>query len=234
MKEFLIINPNSSEAMTLAMDACLDSLRTLTPHRFICQTNLNGPPGIETDDHVAAVVPDVAAAIQQTDADAYIVACFSDPGVDALRLASAKTVIGIAEAAYHAAITLGRRFGVISIVEDSIHRHGHRIESLGLTERLAGDRALNLGVSQLQEDGVLQRLTQVGTALRDLDGADVLILGCAGLGQYREPLQRHLGVPVIDPVQAAAAQLCAMEMLGVLGPSTAVDRQMGLLDIAGA
>jgi allantoin racemase len=234
MKEFLIINPNSSDVVTRAMDACLDSLRTHTSHRFTCQTNPKGPPGIETDDHVSAVIPDVAAAIGQTDADAYVVGCFSDPGVDRLRQANVKTVIGIAEAAYHTALTLGRRFGVISIVEASIRRHHIRIESLGLTERLAGDRAVNLSVSQLQEDGVLDRLVAAGTALRDLDGADVIIMGCAGLGQYREALQRHLDVPVIDPVQAAVAQLCAMSMLGVLGRPGATDAPFDHGSLAGA
>jgi Asp/Glu/hydantoin racemase len=222
MTEFLIINPNSSEAVTRAMDECLEPLRGLTPHQLLCQTNPNGPLGIETDEHVAAVVPDVQAAIAESGADAYIVACFSDPGVDDLRQISAKPVIGIAEAAYHTALTLGQRFGVISIVEASIRRHRIRIGALGLTERLAGDRALNLGVSELQAAGTFERLVEVGTALRDLDGADVLILGCAGLGQYREALQRQSRLPVIDPVQAAVVQLCAMSMLGVLGPSPVI------------
>lgn len=102
--------------------------------------------------------------------------------------------------------TMGHRFGVLSILPASIARHMRSFGAMGVMERLAGDRALGLGVADLAEyDVTLARMIEVGTALRDHDGADVLILGCAGMAQYREPLQDALGLPVVDPCQAAVS-----------------------------
>jgi len=78
------------------------------------------------------------------------------------------------------------------------------VASLGLGARLAGDRAIEVGVSALgQADLVLARLAEVGEALKSEDGADVLLLGCAGMARHRKALQDRLGIPVVDPVQAA-------------------------------
>ena len=45
----------------------------------------------------------------------------------------------------------------------------------------------------------------VSDELIGIDGAECLILGCAGLGARRAGLQATLGLPVIDPVQAGVA-----------------------------
>jgi Asp/Glu/hydantoin racemase len=77
---------------------------------------------------------------------------------------------------------------------------------MGVLERFAGERAVDLSMLQLADREVtLQRMLEVGRELRDLHQADVLIMGCAGMAAYREPLQRELGVPVVEPSQAAAA-----------------------------
>jgi Asp/Glu/hydantoin racemase len=55
---------------------------------------------------------------------------------------------------------------------------------------------------------VVDIVSKTGRLLRDEDGADVLILGCAGLGGYRDALQQSLGIPVVDPVQAGAMLAC--------------------------
>jgi Asp/Glu/hydantoin racemase len=211
--EILVINPNSSVSVTQSMDACLDAVRLLSGHNVRCSALEKGPPGIETDAHIMAVIPHLLERIAGTPADAYVIGCFSDPGLEEARAATSKPVVGIGEAAYLAALGLGRRFGVVSILATSVPRHVCYISRLGLSDRLAGDRPIGLGVSELKSEAVMGQLVRVGKALRDDDGADVLILGCAGLGSHRHALEEELGLPVVDPVQAGAAQACVTATL---------------------
>ncbi|MEO9629111.1 MAG: aspartate/glutamate racemase family protein, partial [Sulfitobacter sp.] len=137
---------------------------------------------------------------------AFVVACFSDPGLGALREQSQRPVLGIAEAAVLNAMTLGQRFGIISILRRSIPRHMRYFGAMGVMDRLAGDEPLELGVLELaDETRTFERLKTVGASLRDGAGADVLILGCAGMTAFRGELETTLSVPVIEPCQAATA-----------------------------
>ena len=87
--------------------------------------------------------------------------------------------------------------------------------TLGLRDRLAGDRAINMAVTALRDESqAISRLIDVGRQLRDVDGADVLILGCAGMARYRQHVEQALGVPVIDPTQAAVGQAITALALG--------------------
>ena len=84
-------------------------------------------------------------------------------------------------------------------------RHRRHIASLGVLDRLAGDIAIDMGVTELgQGEKVLARMAAVGTQLKEA-GADAVVMGCAGMAQYRRPLEERLGIPVIDPTQAATA-----------------------------
>ena len=101
------------------------------------------------------------------------------------------------------ALARGETFGVIAIKNRSIPRHMRYLRQMGLTERLSGERALDMSVAESGSDKALERMIAIGTALRDEDGADVVIMGCAGMARHRKPLEQALGVPVIDPTQAA-------------------------------
>ena len=104
------------------------------------------------------------------------------------------------------ALSLGQRFGVIAIMPASIPRHLRSFGAMGVLDRLAGDRALGLGVADLASaDKSLSAMIATGKALRDTDGADVLIMGCAGMAQYRQLIEDATGLPVVEPCQAAAA-----------------------------
>ena len=104
------------------------------------------------------------------------------------------------------ALTLGHKFGVIAILPASIPRHLRAFGAMGVSDRLAGDRALGLGVADLAEEGkTLNAMIASSKRLRDEDGADVLIMGCAGMARFRDPLQDATGLPVVDPAQAAVS-----------------------------
>lgn len=213
MAQILVINPNSSKAVTRSMEACLAPFDG-NGHDIRCVELEGAPIGIETDDHVAEVVPLLVKAIRSATADLIVVACFSDPGISAARAASKVPVIGIAEAAYVTALGLGSRFGIVSLGPSSIARHRRYLETLRLDGRLAGDRSIDMTVAELVSSDAVVPVTSIGSVLRDEDGADVVILGCAGLGTYREALQAKLGLPVVDPVQAGVALACMQADLG--------------------
>ena len=103
-------------------------------------------------------------------------------------------------------MTRGSSFGVISILHNSVARHMRHLRERRLEHLCAGDRPLGLTVAQVESgDSTFERMLAVGTQLRDEDGAQVLIMGCAGMARHREPLQEALQVPVIDPAQAAVS-----------------------------
>ncbi len=204
----VVVNPNSSASVTSSMDAALAPLKVTGGPKIECVTLRPGPAAIESDEDVANAAPLVREFVGENEAsaDAFVIACFSDPGLVIARQNSRVPVFGIAESGYLTALTRGERFGVVSILESSIPRHRRYIRNLGIESRLAGDMPLGLGVSELsQPSRVREKLTAVGEALTRRHGADVLVLGCAGLAGYRAEFERVIGVPVVEPVQAAVA-----------------------------
>ena len=207
MGTLFVINPNSSQTVTDGIATAIAPLQGMgTP--ITCLTLAEGPPGIESQaqaDETIAPMLRLAASLEP-EAAGFVIACFGDPGVHALRDRTAKPVLGIQEAAVATALTLGQRFGIIAILPASIPRHLRSLGAMGVLDRLAGDRALGLGVAELADPAITQtRLIDTGRALRDHDGAEVLILGCAGMARYRPVLEQTLKIPVIDPCQAAVA-----------------------------
>ena len=102
------------------------------------------------------------------------------------------------------ALTLGQKFGVIAILKQSIPRHLRYVGALGVSERLAGELPVGLRVVELSNGKkTFGRMVEVGKTLRDTHGADVVIMGCAGMARYRKPLQDEIGIPVVEPTQAA-------------------------------
>ena len=80
------------------------------------------------------------------------------------------------------------------------------MRQMGLLDRLAGERPLNMSVAETASgEHTFERMVAVGQELRDGDGADGIVRGCAGMARHRRPLEAALGVPAIDPTQAAVA-----------------------------
>ena len=206
LKSLIVINPNSSQTVTDAIDLAINPLRCFgTPVR--CLTLAEGPLGIESQKQAdLTIAPMLALAAQQTDAAGYVIACFGDPGLHALRDQTHLPVIGIQQAAVISALTLGQRFGVIAILPNSIPRHLRAFGAMGVLGRLAGDRALGLTVADLADECLtLEVMIATGCKLKEEDGADVLIMGCAGMARYRAALEAATGLPVVEPCQAAVS-----------------------------
>jgi allantoin racemase len=138
--------------------------------------------------------------------DAFVIACYSDPGLQLCRESTTRPVFGIAECGVLTALTRGGRFGVIAISQRSIARHVRYLRQMGLTERFAGERPLEITVAETASgEETLERMVDVGRQLKQQDGAETIIMGCAGMALHRKPLEDALGIPVIDPTQAAVA-----------------------------
>jgi allantoin racemase len=213
----VVINPNSTEAVTAAIDAAMAPLRLAGGPEIVCQTLHEGPPGVESQRDADAVIAPLCRTIAAQDnaAAAFVIACFSDPGLYSARETTAKPVLGIAECGILTALTLGHRFGVISILAKSVPRHLRYYAGMGVGGRLAADLPIGLGVAELGDArAAIARMTEIGCRLRDEHGADTIVMGCAGMARYRDELERAVGVPVVEPTQAAVTMAIGRVRLG--------------------
>jgi Asp/Glu/hydantoin racemase len=213
----VVINPNSTEAVTAAIDAALEPLRMAGGPDIVCQTLHEGPPGVESQRDADAVIAPLCRRIAAQDnaASAFVIACFSDPGLYSARETTMKPVLGIAESGILTALTLGHRFGVISILARSVPRHLRYVAAMGVTDRLAADLPIGLGVTELgDERTTLTRMIDVGNRLRADSRADVIVMGCAGMARYRDALEEAVGLPVVEPTQAAVVMAIGRVRLG--------------------
>jgi Asp/Glu/hydantoin racemase len=213
----LVINPNSTVSVTRAIDDAMAPLRIPGGPEIDCMTLEDGPPGVESQTDADRVIQPLCRVIRDHEADAaaFIIACFSDPGLFSAREQTAKPVLGIAECGILTALTLGHRFGVISILAGSVPRHLRYIAAMGLGSRLAADLPIGLGVTELADARTtLTRMIDVGRRLRDAHGADVLVMGCAGMARYRDDLEEAARIPVVEPTQAAVTMAIGRVRLG--------------------
>jgi allantoin racemase len=211
MMRILVINPNASVEMT---DVIREQLQAVARADAVVDVvNPPGaPPAIESALDEAACVPPMLELVRDAQRRGYhavVIACFSDPGLDAVREATDLPVVGIQDAAMHLAAQLGYRFSVLTTLAHRAPLRERAALLAGLDRRLASCRPLDLPVLDtiVNRERVLEKIVCVGRQAIDADGAEVLVLGCAGLGDLAGRASDALGVPVIDP-NAAALKLC--------------------------
>ncbi|NQV44771.1 MAG: aspartate/glutamate racemase family protein [Rhodospirillales bacterium] len=207
MTRIVVINPNSNKAFTDHMDGAVDPLRANGAVQIDCVTLEGTPFGIETQRDVDSVIDPVCTYIEKEAAtcSAFVIACFADTGVLSAREITDKPVVGICEAGITSALNRGERYGIVSTSTAGRNDELRLVRSLGLEQRLAGTAAINIPVADiLTAPQTYYRMLDAARVLRDA-GADVLVLGCAGMTPYREKLQLDIGLPIIDPTVAATA-----------------------------
>ena len=172
-----------------------------------CVSLPDGPFSIESQADIEAVTLPLRKMISESrNIDAFVIACYSDPGLHVCRDASEKPVFGIQECGILTAMSRGDRFGVIALQERSIRRHLRYLRQMGVMGRLAGERAASLSVGEsVSGKDTFEKLLTAAKQLRDSDQADTIILGCAGMASHRAKLESAIEIPVIDPVQAAVS-----------------------------
>jgi allantoin racemase len=178
-----------------------------------------GPASIEGYYDGAFAVPGLLARIMEAEragADAHVIACFDDTGLDAARCAARSPVVGIGEAAYHAASMVGSRFSVVTTLSRSIPVIQDNLTRYGLAQRCARVRASEIPVLSLEKDGAAEERIgrEIEQALAN-DGADCIVLGCAGMADLAERFSKRFQVPVIDGVAAGVVFAVALATLGL-------------------
>ncbi|MCM4081330.1 aspartate/glutamate racemase family protein [Paractinoplanes hotanensis] len=211
-----VINPNTTESMTALIAA---SARAVAGPGTVVEavTPAMGPASIESHYDEALAVPGILQAIASApEADGFVLACFGDPGLDAARELAVGPVVGIAEAAMHAATLVGRGFSVVTTLSRTrgrAHDLAGRYVGAGACR---GVHACDIPVLDLERDpGVLDRVVEVARAALDRDDSDVIVLGCAGMADLCARASAELGVPVIDGVAAATVLVQSLVALGV-------------------
>jgi allantoin racemase len=197
------VNPNTSTSVTEHLRRELDQVKSPSTELVVLNPS-RGPASIESAyDEACAIVPTLECVVEaeREGYDAVVLACFSDPGLEAAREAVAVPVIGMEESALHVACMLGHRFTILTTRRQRVPAKIDHVARLGLSSRLASVRPLDMGVLEMDShpDEAKARLVDVGRAAAAEDGAEVIVLGCAGLAGYGHELRRALGVAVVDP-----------------------------------
>lgn len=219
-----IVNPNTTQSMT---DAVLTSaapaarpgtrLRGLTPSHGVASVESHG-------DEVRGAFS-VLAEIEQAESgadrpDAYVIACFGDTGVPAAREAATGHVVGMTEAALVTAALIAHRFTIITMPRRTMEQSHRVVRALGLEHRCTV-RAMDEPVDAVKNGSLhmLESFAAEGRLAIAEDAAEAIILGCAGLADLVGPLQRELGIPVIEGVAAGVALVEGLLAQGLLGLS---------------
>jgi allantoin racemase len=220
----LVVNVNTTASMTEAIG---DRARRYADPgtEIVALTPFFGPDSCagNLDSHLAAV--GVADRVLAYDGpyDAVIPAGFGEHGREGLQELLDVPVVDITDAAAHVACLLGRRYSVITTVDRAVALIEDRLTLAGVARNCASVRAAGLDVLDLEHDRVVtvSRVVEQARLAVTADRAEVICLGCAGMGDLAEEVQAEIGVPVVDGI-AAAVKLA--EALHVLGLSTSKSR----------
>jgi allantoin racemase len=214
-----VINPNSTAAMTAVIAAAARAAAS-PGTEIVAATSPSGPASIEGhyDEAVSVIgLLEEIRAGEREGCDGYVVACFGDPGLLAAREAARGPVLGIAEAAMHAASFLSTGFSVVTTLGRTRIIAEHLLRNYGMEHHCRRVRATELAVLELDDPASDARARILDACRRalDEDGSGAIVLGCAGMADLAADLQRELGVPVIDGVGIAVRFVEALCGLGL-------------------
>ena len=212
-ERILFLNPNSSVSCTEGIVAAIAPFQAPGLPRLDVQRLEDGPPAIVTWRDWFAVAEPLCRAVEREPAAAYVIACVSDPGLEAVRTVTDRPVLGMFRCGVAAAMTRAERFGVIGFTARSLPRHRRILAAMGVEARLAAWEPLDLPMEVLTDPVAPQ--PRIAAAARRLaeQGAEVILLGCAGMATHAALVADETGLPVIEPCQAAASAA----LLAVLG-----------------
>jgi allantoin racemase len=199
----MVINPNSSQEMTEHIRSELEQVKR-DDTEITVVANAGAPAAIESASDIAEAVPLLLKLVRQANEqqyDAIIIACFSDPGLEAAREQSAVLVMGIQETALHVATMLGHKYTILTPLTRRIPSKEQDVRRFKAESSLASVRALGMTVTDTEANPRLTniRILEVARKAAEEDGAEVILLGCAGMTGYAKDVEKELGVVVLDP-----------------------------------
>jgi allantoin racemase len=202
-----VINPNTTWSMTQTIGEAARAVSS-TDVEIIAVSPDHGPASIEGYYDEAMACLGLLEEIRKGElegVDAYVIACFGDPGLDAAREITKSPVIGVAEAAMRTACYLATGFSVVTTLTRTVVIAEHLVDKYGVRSHCRRIRASDIAVLELEDPNSNAYKTILEECRRALleDGSGAIVLGCAGMADLCERLQAELGVPVIDGVAAA-------------------------------
>jgi allantoin racemase len=214
----LVVNPNTTASMTAKIGACARAFASLGVE-IIARNPPDGPASIEGHYDEAISTPGLLAEIRRGEAegvDGFVVACFDDPAIGACREIATGPVVGICEAAMHAATMIATSFSVVTTLPRAVPIIEELALRYGMERRCRRVRAADIPVLALEEPGDARQriLTEVREAVAQ-DRCEAVILGCAGMADLTEWLTHETGVPVIDGVVAGVRMVEALVGAGL-------------------
>lgn len=209
----VLINPNSTEAMTRAMVETASRAETT----LLGWTSHNGPAAIQGPEDGEACIPPLLTLVRKASdagAKAIIIGCSDDTGLTAARDIAACPVIGIGQAAYHMAVLSGGRFSVVTTLDVSVPILEGNIHAYGFGSQLVRVRASGVPVLDLETDPAGTAPLVIGEINRAVaeDNVDTIVLGCAGMTHIPAHFGESGTVRLVDGVTSAArlAKLLAL------------------------
>jgi len=199
--KILIINPNNSLEMTRTIQTAAEKY-VGGDFKVECRCNPDAPKFIESYEDQVQTAPGMIKLLRENEEefDAFIVACHCDPNLDVMKEITSKPVVGIGEASMKIASMLGHSFSVVSTADHSIPNKEALVRKYHLQEQLASVKAAPEDFKDAPDE---EKFLQAATAAITDDGAEVIVLGCAGLSGLDKKLQAELGAPVLDSVVCA-------------------------------
>ena len=215
----LVINPNTTASMTQSIGHAASAAAAFATE-VVAVNPTDGPVSIESQHDAAYAVPGMLDLIRGSlheGYDGYVVACFRDPGLEAAREIASAPVVGIAEAAMHMASLIGDGFSSIATLERSVPVHRELARRYGFESRLRSVRAADVPVLELEDahSGAADKVKEAVERAIAEDGAEAIVLGCAGMADLSERLSAETGVPVLDGVACAVKLVEALAGLGL-------------------
>lgn len=205
MARILVINPNRSVACGAGIEAAIAPFRRPGLPSLEVMSLPDGPEAVYSWRDWHNAVEPICRCIEREAADAYVIACASDPGIEAARATTTRPVLGVFRCAVASAIARAERFGVVAIVEASKGRHLAALRAMGMEHRLAAEVALNVSMDALLDPTAARAALIAAARVCVRDGAQTVILGCTGMAHHRAAIEEEAGVPIIEPCQAASA-----------------------------
>jgi allantoin racemase len=165
----------------------------------------HGPEALESYHDETLAYPYILEKVEKANTEGYsaiVLAAFCDPGIEALRERSVIPIFGTEETTLSVALLLGHKFGILTEKKHKESVKRQHVRKLGLEQRFAGVRALDMSVVEIAEKGaqVLERGIELGEKMIREDGAEVIVMGCASMAGYQDELSEKLGIPILDPV----------------------------------
>ena len=211
--KILIINPNSNQEMTRAIQKTADNFADEEFEAF-CISTPGAPKFIETYEDEVKAAPGMIQLVRENENkyDAFIIACHCDPNLDVMKEITGKPVVGIGEASMKIASMLGHSFSVISSTHHSIPNKEALIREYSLQEELASVKAPADNMKELSDK---EKYLYTAKSAVEEDNAEVIVLGCAGMTGLDKILQEELGVPVLDGVVCALILASGLSKYGI-------------------